>query len=111
MSKKKSSGGIVYSTDPNYTYASDDASAVTLAPDQQPLRVRIDTKQRAGKVVTLVEGFTGTEDDLEQLGKQLKSICGTGGAVKDGVVIIQGNHADKILQWLLKQGYKLARKY
>lgn len=111
MSKKKSSGGIVYSTDPNYTYASDDAAVVTLVPDQQPLRVRTDTKQRAGKVVTLVEGFAGTEDDLEQLGKQLKSICGTGGAVKDGVVIIQGNHADKILQWLLKQGYKLARKY
>lgn len=111
MSKKKSSGGIVYSTDPTYSYASNDDTVVTLPPDQQPLWVRTDTKQRAGKVVTLVEGFTGTEEDLEQLGKQLKTVCGTGGAAKDGVVLIQGNHADKILQWLLKQGYKLARKY
>ena len=110
MSKKKLRDGIVYSTDPNYIHESDEPAIVTLPPDQQTLRVRIDSKHRAGKLVTLVEGFTGAADDLEQLGKQLKSLCGTGGAVKDGILLIQGSHADKIVQWLQKQGYKQTRK-
>lgn len=110
MSKKKPTGGIVYSTDPTFSYSSDEPAIDTLPVDQQKLRVRIDTKQRAGKMVTLVEGFVGAENDLEQLGKQLKNLCGTGGSVKDGMILVQGNHADKILVWLQKQGYSAARR-
>ncbi|MDE3250695.1 MAG: translation initiation factor, partial [Bacteroidota bacterium] len=65
---------------------------------------------RAGKIVTVVTGFTGTADDLEALGKQLKSHCGTGGSAKDGEVIVQGDHREKILQWLLRNGYSGSKK-
>jgi translation initiation factor 1 len=77
----------------------------TLAPAQQKLRVRLDTKQRAGKAVTLVTGFIGKEEDLVDLGKKLKNFCGTGGSVKDNEAIIQGDQRDKVLQWLVKNGY------
>lgn len=110
MSKKKPTGGIVYSTDPGFSFSSDEPAIDTLPVDQQKLRVRIDTKQRAGKMVTLVEGFVGTSADLEQLGKQLKNLCGTGGSVKDGIILVQGNHTDKIIAWLQKQGYSAARR-
>jgi translation initiation factor 1 len=113
MSKKKtnpSSSGIVYSTDPGFRIEEDLPTEVTLAPRQQKLRIRLDTKQRAGKAVTLVEGFSGKTDDLEDLGKKLKSHCGTGGSVKDGLIIVQGDQRDKILQWLLKHEYSTSRK-
>ncbi len=86
MSKKKSaSNGIVYSTDPNYSYQEEPRQEEpTLPPADQRLRVKLDTKQRAGKTVTVVEGFTGMDADLEKLGKELKTKCGTGGSVKDG---------------------------
>ncbi len=77
----------------------------TIDPAQQNLRIRLDTKHRSGKAVTLVENFVGTEDDLEKLGKQLKSFCGTGGSVKDGQIFIQGDQRQKILQWLHKNNY------
>ena len=77
----------------------------TIDPAQQNLRIRLDTKHRSGKAVTLVENFVGTEDDLEKLRKELKSFCGTGGSVKDGQIIIQGDQRQKILQWLQKNGY------
>lgn len=112
MSKKKNNpGGIVYSTDPDFKPAEEERSTKdTLEPAQQNLRIRLDTKHRSGKAVTLVEYFTGTDDDLEKLGKQLKTFCGTGGSVKDGQIIIQGDQRDKILQWLLKNGYKKSKK-
>jgi translation initiation factor 1 len=113
MSKKKftSSGGLIYSTDPNFKLPENNfEEQQTLEPSQQQLRIRLDTKHRAGKAVTLIEGFTGTNADLEELGKKLKSFCGTGGSVKDGEIIVQGDNRDKIQQWLQKNGYKSAKK-
>ena len=98
--------GFIFSTDPDFRFEADEQPVTeTLAPAQQKLRIRLDTKQRAGKAVTLVTGFTGMDTDLEELGKKLKNFCGTGGSVKDGEAIIQGDQRDKVLQWLLKNGY------
>ena len=113
MSKKKinSLGGLVYSTDPDFKLPENDgAEQETIETSQQKLKIRLDTKHRAGKAVTLVEGFIGTTADMEELGKKLKSFCGTGGSVKDGEIIVQGDNREKVLQWLQKNGYKLARK-
>jgi translation initiation factor 1 len=107
MSKKNKPDprGFVFSTDPNFSFESSDELQETLAPAQQKLRIRLETKHRAGKAVTLITGFLGTESDLEILGKQLKNFCGTGGSAKDGEIIIQGDQRTKILQWLMKNGY------
>ena len=112
MSKKNKpdSRGFVYSTDPGFQFEEENDAQETLPPAQQKLKVRLDTKHRAGKAVTLGEGFTGTEDDLQELGKKLKSFCGTGGSAKDGEIIVQGDQREKVLQWLLKNGYKLSKK-
>ena len=102
---------LVYSTDPNFKQPEENAEEQeTIEPAQQKLKIRLDTKHRAGKAVTLVEGFIGTLADLEELGKKLKSFCGTGGSVKDGEIIVQGDNREKILQWLQKNGYKLSKK-
>ena len=113
MAQKKitSLGGLVYSTDPNFKLEEDSVNEEeTLLPAQQKIRVRLDKKHRAGKAVTLIEGFIGKETDREELGKKLKTFCGTGGSVKDGEVIVQGDNRDKVLQWLLKNGYTNAKK-
>jgi len=113
MSKKKinSLGGLVYSTDPDFKIEEPETETVqTIPPGQQQLRIRLDTKQRAGKAVTLIQHFKGTNQDLEELGKKLKSFCGTGGSVKDGEIIVQGDNRDKVLQWLLKNGYAGTKK-
>jgi len=111
MSKKKSnSSGIVYSTDPDFRIEEEFSQEETLAPRAQKLRIRLDTKQRAGKAVTLVEGFIGKAEDLDDLGKKLKGYCGTGGSVKDGLIIIQGDQRDKALFWLLKNDYSSSKK-
>jgi translation initiation factor 1 len=113
MSKKKSgsAGGIVYSTNPDYKLAGEErASHETITPAQQKMKVRLDTKQRGGKVVTLITGYVGKESDLEDLGKQIKTFCGTGGAVKNGEIIIQGDQRDKVIAWLIKNEYKLTKK-
>ena len=103
--------GFVFSTDPNFKFeAADDLVQETLPSAQQKLKIKLDTKHRAGKAVTLTNGFVGTEADLEDLGKKLKNFCGTGGSVKDGAIIIQGDQRDKVLQWLQKNGYPLAKK-
>lgn len=112
MSKKNKSDsrGFVFSTDPNFSFEENNEHVETLAPKLQKLRIRLDTKHRAGKAVTLLTGFIGTAEDLESMGKQLKNHCGSGGAAKDGEIIVQGDHRDKVLQWLLKNGYTLSKK-
>jgi|SRR5579871_2340854 len=112
MSKKNKpdSNGFVFSTDPNFKFEEENENIETLSSKQQKLRIRLDTKHRAGKVVTLIEGFIGTDEDLQELGKKLKSFCGTGGSAKDGEIIVQGDHRDKVLQWLLKNNYSSSKK-
>jgi translation initiation factor 1 len=111
MSKKKpGSNGIVYSTDPDFRPEEEAIPEESLIPRQQKLKVRLDTRQRAGKAVTLVEGHIGPEAELEELGRQLKTHCGTGGSVKDGLIIIQGDQREKITQWLQKNGYTQTKR-
>lgn len=97
---------VVYSTNPDFKYELDyEEEQTTLQPSQQRLRVQLDRKNRGGKVVTLVTGFIGTEDDLKELGKFLKSKCGVGGSSKDGEIIVQGDFKQKVLELLKKEGY------
>ena len=111
MRKPRGPGGVVYSTDPNFKLTpAEKPQPVTLPTDRQNLRVRLDTKQRAGKAVTVIVGFEGSTSDLEALGKQLKAHCGTGGSVKDGEILIQGDQRDKIMQWLAGKGYTKAKR-
>jgi len=112
MSKKNKpgSGGLVFSTDPNFHPEADDAPKETLPPSEQPLRVSLQTKHRAGKTVTLITGFTGQLSDAEILGKLLRNYCGTGGSVKEDEIILQGDHREKVIQFLLKMGYLLTKK-
>lgn len=103
--------GFVYSTDPNFQFnREEDEVQETLSPEKQKLKVKLESKHRGGKTVTLVEGFIGTTDDMETLGKSLKNYCGTGGSAKDGEIIIQGNQREKVLQWLVRNGYKNLKK-
>lgn len=109
MNKKNKNDkhGFVYSTDPNFQYEPEDIdNPDTLSPAQQKLRIRLETKHRGGKAATIIAGFIGKEDDMEVLGKKLKNYCGTGGSVKEGEIIIQGDQREKVKQWLLKEGYK-----
>lgn len=111
MAKQKFKN-IVYSTNPDFQFdsAESDETTETPEPKDQNLYVSIDRKQRAGKEVTLIEGFVGNPDDLKELGSWLKSKCGVGGSVKDGDVLIQGNFRDKVYQLLLEKGYRIKKK-
>ena len=112
MSKKNKpdTRGFVYSTDPHFSFQEEQSNAETLPPAQQKLKIKLDTKHRAGKAVTLVNGFVGKEEDLQDLGKKLKSFCGTGGSAKDGEIIVQGDQREKVIPWLIKNGYKQSKK-
>ena len=108
MSKKNNfSGGLVYSTNPSYLKPVELEEQETLATAKQNLRIKLDTKQRAGKVVTLIEGFVGKVDDLESLGKMLKTKCGTGGSVKEGLILLQGDYKQKVILLLKQAGYSI----
>lgn len=109
MAKKKKH--IVYSTNPDFNYDNEeDENEETLNVKDQNLYVSIDRKQRGGKEVTLIEGFIGDPDDLKDLAKVLKGKCGVGGAVKDGDILIQGKHKDKVFDLLIAEGYRVKKK-
>jgi translation initiation factor 1 len=112
MSKKKNNRvDVVYSTNPNFSYEMEqEEEQETLEPKNQLLYVSIDRKNRGGKEATLVEGFVGAQEDLNDLGKTLKSKCGAGGSAKDGVIIIQGNFKQKIADLLTQMEYKVKLK-
>ena len=108
---KIATSGIIYSTNPDFkNYEDNEEQKNSLPAADQKISIRLDTKHRAGKAVTLLEGFSGTNAEKEDIGKRLKTYCGTGGSVKEDEIIIQGDHRDKVLQWLLKNGYKQAKK-
>ena len=109
--KKNKRIDVVYSTNPNFHYRVEDENEETTLPNtEQQLYVYLDRKQRKGKEVTIIEGFNGSEDDLKELGRTIKSNCGVGGSVKDGIILIQGNFKEKIKILLEKASYKVKIK-
>ncbi|WP_306642169.1 translation initiation factor [Sanyastnella coralliicola] len=110
-SGKKDRVNVVYSTNPDFNYESEESfEEETLPPSEQLLYVSLDRKQRKGKTVTLIEGFVGASEDLSDLGKTLKGKCGVGGNTKDGEILLQGDHRDKVMNLLNEMGYKTKRK-
>jgi len=101
---------VVYSTNPDFRYNTDiEPEAETFPPAKQNLRIALDKRHRGGKQVTLITGFTGTENDLQALGKLLKTRCGVGGSAKDGEIVIQGDFRQKVSDILRQAGYVKAR--
>jgi translation initiation factor 1 len=108
--KNKKRDGIVFSTNPDFEFSSFDEETVeTLPNNQQKLRIHLERKG-GGKEVSIIRGFIGNDADIESLGKTLKVRCGTGGSVKDGEILVQGDNREKILQYLLKEGYSQTKK-
>ena len=102
--------GVVYSTNPDYEYSDDSQEeADTLPKNQQKLRLNMERTGRGGKTVTLVKGFVGSEEDITALSKLLKQKCGVGGSVKDGEIIIQGDHRQRLVEILKKEGFCQAK--
>ena len=109
MGRKSDQDGYVYSTNPDFKSPFDALSQLSSNPDGQTLEVHIEKKQRAGKVATIVKGFEGSEEQLKDLAKVLKSACGVGGSAKDGEILIQGEKRDKVMQVLKEKGYQVKR--
>ncbi|HKL03587.1 MAG TPA: translation initiation factor [Cryomorphaceae bacterium] len=105
MAKKKKRVNVVYSTNPDFNFDANDSNSQQRIPaDDQDLRVWLDRKG-GGKVASIIKGFHGPADDLKELSRELKGLCGVGGTAKNGEVLIQGDHRDKIVDYLKKQGY------
>ncbi len=104
----KSRLGVVFSTNPEFNFNKEEDNnepLATLPPGKQRLIVSIDRRNRGGKQVTLITGFKGRDEDLEVLGKMLKNKCGSGGSVKDGEILIQGDFRDRVVSLLTASGY------
>ena len=108
--KKSNTGGIVYSTNSDFNFSDQKNDVESLPPAEQLLKIKLDKKHRGGKVVTLIDGFSMNEEEIEILSKQLKTFCGAGGSAKNSEIIIQGDHRDKVLQWLIKKGFSKTKK-
>ena len=108
--KNKTFGNIVFSTNNDWQPEQEEIISENILPQKQPVKVRTDKKHRAGKIVTLVEGLVMSQSQIEDLTKRLKSHCGSGGSLKEQVIIIQGDHTQKIVEWLHKNGFILAKK-
>ncbi len=111
MAKKhrRKKDGIVFSTNPDFSFQETEEEILTPAPEKQKLKVLIDRKQRKGKTVTLISGFVGNLDDLKDLEKKLKILCGAGGSLKDGEILIQGNFQEKIFNFLSESAYNVKK--
>jgi len=103
---KRETDGLMYSTDSGFEFENEMEESDTLPPQQQKLNIRLETKQRGGKKATLIKGFIGKAEDLEDLSKKLKNHCGTGGSIVDGEMLIQGDQTQKIKAYLMSLGYK-----
>ena len=102
--------GVVFSTNPDFAYTEQQEEVQqTLEPSRQKLVVSIDRRCRAGKQVTLVSGFVGSDEDLAELGRTLKVKCGVGGSAKNGEITIQGDFRDRVTALLTEMGYKAKR--
>lgn len=107
---KKKRVGVVYSTNENFEYSfASEIKLNTADPSDQRLRIHLD-RLGGGKLLTRIEGFAGSEDDMDTLASKLKKHCGVGGTSKEGVILIQGDHRDKVLKYLVKKGYQDTKK-
>lgn len=108
MNSLEDLGGFVFSTNKDFEFEQEE-SVETLSNKDQRLEAHLDKKNRGGKIATIIKGFEGSDDDLKTLAKKLKTLCGVGGSAKEGEIIIQGNFRDKIMEYLIKEGYKVKR--
>lgn len=110
MKNKKSSSPFVYSTNPDFVANHGEEVQESVAPVDQKIRIWLETKHRGGKAATIITDYVGSDIERKELGRQLKNYCGTGGSVKEGEIIIQGDQRDKVLIWLQEKGYKRTKK-